>query len=59
MKTPILNKKTELEVNKLRNGALNYDPLHPEMWRECVNTSLDAIRTMRLVFVRLVSFYDL
>ena len=48
--TTILNEKTEIEVNPLHIGAINYDPLHPESWRECIDTFLDAILTTRFVF---------
>ena len=43
MKTTILDGKTEIEVNQLRIGAMPSDTLHPESWRECVDTFLDAI----------------
>ena len=36
--TTILNEKTEIEVNQLHIGAITYDPLHPESWRECIDT---------------------
>ena len=45
-----LNEKTEIEVDQLHIGAITYDPLHLESWRECVDTFLDAILTTRFVF---------
>ena len=58
MQTTILDAKTEIEVNQLRIGAITFDPLHPESWRECIDTYLDAILTIRFVFSsdRLIRF---
>ena len=48
--TTILDAKTEIEVNQLPIGAMTCDPLHPESWRECIDTYLDANITIRFVF---------
>ena len=57
MKTTIWDEKTEIRVNQLRIGAITCDPVHPEWWRECVDTFLDAIRTIRCFFL-LAAIYD-
>ena len=48
--TTILDAKTEIEVNQLPIGAMTYDPLHPESWRDFIDNYLDANITIRFVF---------